>query len=252
MTLTRNLPAFEEQQAAWAAPPVDDVGYIPSAELVRYSDAELRRLVEKFEATRYGGERNRDNVWRDVLGLDTTHGCTVLDYGCGTGVEALQYAKSGNQVWVADIAVANVELACRVQALYGYYAHGLNIRGEAPFIEPGTTFDVIHCSGVLHHIPEPRPVVERFAELLRPGGEVRLMLYSDQAWRHWTGTEPPEDVTDHPMRDTFVRAMDSVGDWADWYDRGRLESRFGDILAVERVEYMMADRTFLAATLRRP
>lgn len=246
------IPAFADQQRAWSAPPVDNVGYISSADLLDYPDDNLRALVERFEAARYEGERNRDNVWRDVLGLDSTHDSTVLDYGCGTGVEALQYAKAGNKVWVADIAPTNVQLACHIASLYGYEAHPLVIDGQWPFIAPSTSFDVIHCSGALHHIPEPRPVVERFAELLKPGGELRLMLYSDDAWRKYTETEPPEDVTDHPMREAFVRAMDSVGAWADWYDRGRLESRFGDLLTIERVEYMMADRTFLAATLRRP
>lgn len=245
------IPAFADQQRAWSHPPVDDVGYIPSVDLLDYSDADLRTLVERFEKSRYEGERNRDNVWRDTLGLDSTHDSTVLDYGCGTGVEALQYAKAGNTVWVADIAPTNVQLACRIQNLYGYDAHPLVIDSEYPFISPSTSFDVIHCSGALHHIPEPRPVVERFTELLKPGGELRLMLYSDIAWREYTGTEPPEDVTDHPGREKFVRKMDSVGEWADWYDRDRLEARFGDLLSIDRVEYMMRDRTFLAATLRK-
>lgn len=244
------IPEFTDQQQAWSNPPVDNVGYIPSSDLLQYSDRDLRRLVSDFEEARYEGERNRDNVWRDTLGLDSTHDSVVLDYGCGTGIEALQYAKKGNEVWVADIAPANVALACRIFEVHGFEAKPLVIDSRPPFIAPGTLFDVIHCSGALHHIPEPRPVVERFTELLAPDGEVRLMLYSDEAWRKYTGTEPPADVTDHPGRPAFVRAMDSVGAWADWYDRERLEKRFGDLLKVERVEYMMADRTFLAAVLR--
>lgn len=249
MTTRTRVPAFAAQQREWSAPPVDDVGYIPSADLLAYPDERLRTLVERFEESRYQGERNRDNVWRDVLGLDSTHDSTVLDYGCGTGVEALQYAKAGNTVFVADIAPDNVALACRVSSLYGYTITGLDITEAWPFIEPATSFDVIHCSGALHHIPEPRPVVERFTELLKPGGELRLMLYSDVAWRKYTGSEPPDDVTDHPGRAKFVGHMDSVGGWADWYDRDRLDGRFGDLLTVDRVEYMMEDRTFLAATL---
>lgn len=244
-------PELANQRLAWANPPVDDVGYIPSAELLQYRDDDLKRLVERFEKSRYEGERNRDNVWRDVLGLDSTHGCMVLDYGCGTGVESLQYAKAGNDVWVADIAPTNVALACHIQGLYGYEAHPLVIDDGWPFISPAVKFDVIHCSGALHHIPDPQPVVQRWAELLKPKGEVRLMLYSDIAWRSYTGTEPPDDVANHPKRDVFTRKMDSVGDWADWYDRGRLESRFGEWFRVDRVEYMMQDQTFLAATLKR-
>lgn len=244
-------PDFRDQQKAWSSPPVDNVGYLSSAELLTLSDEALKNLVRNFEEVRYRGERNRDNIWRDTLGLDSTTNCDVLDYGCGTGVESLQYAKAGNRVWVADIAPTNVELACRVARIHGYTAKPLHIKGARPFIATSQRFDVIHCSGVLHHIPDPKPVMKRFSELLKPKGEVRLMLYSDIAWRKWTETDPPEEVSTHPEFERFVRAMDSVGAWADWYDRDRLERRFGDIFIVDKVEYMMADKTFLAATLRR-
>lgn len=246
------IPSFEDQQAAWSSPPVDGIGYLSSAELLTYGDEDLRVLVKQFEAERYGGERNHDNTWRDTLALDTTHGCRVLDYGCGVGVEALQYAKTGNEVWVADIAPSNAELACHVLSLHGYRANRLAVGHAAPFVNTAHVFDVVHCSGVLHHIPHPRPVVERFAELLVPGGELRLMLYSDVGWQLHTGTEPPEDVADDPSRNVFVRKMDDVGEWADWYNHDRLVARFGDLFDVERVEYLMPNRSFLAAVLRKP
>lgn len=242
---------FDDQAAAWSSPPVDDVGYLPSAEMLTYRAAKLRKLVDKFETARYQGHRNAGGAWRQALGLDSTHGRTVLDYGCGVGVEALQYAKAGNDVWVADIAPDNVALALRVLNLYGYKAHGLNITGQWPFIDTEETFDVIHCCGVLHHIPNPRPVVQRMAELLVPNGELRLMLYSDRSWLDVTQTAPPEDVATHQAFQHFVHRMDTVGAWADWYDEGRLERRFGDILTVERVQYLMNDKTFLTATLRK-
>ena len=63
---------------------------------------------------------------------------------------------------------------------------------------------------------------------LRPGGELRLMVYSDEAWRLATGTEPPMGkVEDHPDFELFWQTWDAIGGYADWYDRDMLERRFG-------------------------
>jgi len=117
-------------------------------------------------------------------------------------------------------------------------------------MNPGTV-DVIHCVGVLHHIPEPRPVVDAMHRWLAPDGELRLMLYSDNGWRIVTGTEPPDDVTNHPAREKFVRGFDSVGDWADWYDEPKVTRLFGDLFVVDRFRYLTPDWRYIALVLRR-
>ncbi|MHB1204434.1 MAG: class I SAM-dependent methyltransferase, partial [Rhodospirillaceae bacterium] len=47
----------------------------------------------------------------------------------------------------------------------------------------GRTFDRIRCSGVLHHMKEPVMGLRALREVLRPGGAIRLMLYSKAARR---------------------------------------------------------------------
>jgi 2-polyprenyl-3-methyl-5-hydroxy-6-metoxy-1,4-benzoquinol methylase len=92
----------------WRRIPVDDVGYLTAEELLARSDTDLRTLIDRMEQTRYSGWRNHEGRWRDILGLDTTSGKTVLDYGCGVGLEALQYARAGNDVVVADLHLPTV------------------------------------------------------------------------------------------------------------------------------------------------
>lgn len=243
---------------AWSSPPVDDVGYLPSSQLLALSDAELRELVERMRTTRYQGWRNHNGLWRDVLGLDTTRDADVLDYGCGTGVEALEIALAGNRVALADISQPNIRLAARIRSLYldqltRWPLIGTHLLTEVPpFLDAGPeSFDVVHCSGVLHHIQKPRPVVERFHQLLRPGGEVRLMLYSDHGWRQATHCEPPWATEAHPAFGVFVRHFDQVGAYADWYDAEKLEHRFGDLFDLARFEYLTPNQQYCGAVLRK-
>jgi SAM-dependent methyltransferase len=251
-----SVPSFGAARAEWARLPVDDVGYLEAAALLHLPDSELFDLVIRMERTRYdqGGYRNWRGLWREVLGLDATHNQRVLDYGCGVGVEALQYARAGNRVWLADLTAEAVELAARVLRLHGYTAADLSVIDDRPpyvWFADRPPFDVVHMSGVLHHIWKPRPVVERAWRWLAPHGELRLMVYSDVGWRVATASRPPEEVTGDPGFTAYVRFMDSVGCYADWYSADRLTERFGDLFTLERCEYLTPDRRFLAAVLRR-
>src|SRR5205814_5966556 len=44
-------------------------------------------------------------------------------------------------------------------------------------LKPGA-FDVVYCSGVLHHTPQPRAAFRAVAELARPGGVIVLGVYN--------------------------------------------------------------------------
>jgi SAM-dependent methyltransferase len=240
------------QRAAWSSPPVDGVGYLPSAEMLRMPDEQLVQVILTMRNERYSDWRNFQNRWRDLMGLDSLVAKDVIDWGCGVGLEALELASAGNRVTVADIVPSNVDLAARVGELFGHAFHVRVLEQRSPFLpdSPGR-YDVFYCNGVLHHIREPQLVMQRAYEILRPGGQARLMVYSDRGWTTATGTEPPQDVAGHPKFMQFVRFFDDVGYWADWYNRERLEQRFGQWFTVERFAYLTPDSRYCAAVLRR-
>ncbi|MFI1485761.1 class I SAM-dependent methyltransferase [Streptomyces sp. NPDC020747] len=249
---------YDRQREAWSRPPVDDVGYIPATELLAKPDDELRAIVEQMRTTRYTGWRNHGGLWRDLMGLDEPGGRDILDFGCGTGVEALELTLAGNRVDLADINLDNLHLAGRILGLHVDEIpdrHALTAYlalGESPYIEGRPErYDVFHCNGVLHHIPWARQIMERAHQILRPDGIARLMLYSERGWIQATGTEPPDDVTADPGFERFVRHFDQVGEYADWYSRDRIEQRFGDLFTVERCEYLTPTGQYLAAVLRK-
>lgn len=252
------IPTFKERQKQWSSPPVDDIGYIPSEDLLTWDDEALLDLIGKMAEARYKGWRNFDNRWRTVLQLDRTKGKDVLDYGCGVGLEALEYAKMGNRVSIADISAANLRLAHRVIELHGQKTlHEMLIQEKEPFLpvlnpekQDIDTFDVIHCCGVLHHIPEPIPVVRAMHGWLRPSGELRLMVYSDEAWKIATRTEPPEDdVFNYVEFDKFWQHWDAIGGYADYYTRERLDERFGEWFHVAECKPLTEHGEYLGAIL---
>src|SRR4029079_11864849 len=127
-------PSFAAQKKAWSSPPVDDIGYLPATDLLAMNDHEFCTVMRKMEENRYGGWRNLRNRWIDNLRIDDTHDKRVLDYGCGVGMEELQFAPT-NRVWVADIVAASLKVAKRLFGLSDYELEGaLLIKARAPYI----------------------------------------------------------------------------------------------------------------------
>lgn len=245
-----NWPEYVE---SWSQPPVDDLGYFKSEDMLTWSDFRLMDAISKMRTARYEGPRNHGGLWRDLLGLDFT-GRKILEYGCGVGMEATELALAGNEVAVADISETNMDLATRVMRLHGTGPLGrFRIGPDWPFINcPFEVFDVVNCSGVLHHIRKARLTMERFHEVLKPRGEVRLMVYSDHGWRLATGMEPPEtdlDIENHPRFRHYVQWMDGIGDYATWYDQEKIERQFGDLFHLAEFAYLTPDRRYCAAVL---
>jgi SAM-dependent methyltransferase len=247
------VPTFAERQKAWSSPPVDDIGYIPSSEMLSMSDEQFAALMTSFWHNRYEGWRNHRGNWVDMFEMDTLEGQKILDYGCGVGMEGAQYANLGNKVWLADISSANLMVAERLFRLYGLKEErSLVIKAKPPFLSAKLPpMDVIHCVGVLHHIPEPIPVVKAMHGWLADGGRLHLMVYSDVAWRIATGKHalPEGPVEESPYFEKFWTRWDALGGYADWYDEGRLADRFGEWFDIERCDFLTPHREYLGAVL---
>jgi SAM-dependent methyltransferase len=212
--------------SGWERLPVDDQGYVDPAEILKLNRRDLRRWVRRFEQVRYGGWRNHDNLWRSTLGLDTTQGKQIIDYGCGYGIEALQFARRGNRMRLFDLTVPGLQAARRVLAAHRYDCRVHLIDGQLP------EADIFYANGVLHHFPEGMQVLRR-----APCAEARLMLYSDRAHELFGGPG-------------FVRAMDEVGDYADWYSPQKLQ-REARGWTLQEATYITPDGRYLTARLVR-
>lgn len=226
--------SFAKQKNEWKRLPVDELGYITAEDLLKLSDDELIKTIQTARDNRFNGWRNYKNMWRETLGHDTTKGKSILDFGCGIGLETVEFAKN-NIVSIADLHKDNLDLVSRVATLFGVKIRDrFQITSKYPFIKTEKVFDIFYSNGVIHHIEYAYDIIKRAFEL---APEVRMMLYSDIGRKMY-----PDD-------NTFIREFDAVGNYADWYSLEKIEKTFGDLATIKNFSYITKDNRYLTVTL---
>ncbi len=153
------------------------VSEVPSAGAI--ADATSRDVQAMYEENPYP----RWSVLPDCAPDDAP--VELLVAGCGTGREALVEAKRYRRGRVTGIDLSRVSLAYALARAREHEVANLELF-QADILQVaalGRTFDRIRCSGVLHHMKEPVIGLRALREVLRPGGTIRLMLYSKAARR---------------------------------------------------------------------
>jgi len=123
-------------------------------------------------------ERGRRSEFGRLLDEAIPPGARVLELGCGTGQMSLFLATVDRMVIGADLARPSLELAAEAARRFG--VEGV-LFVETDLRRPGLqpeAFDVVVCTGVLHHTPDPRAAFSAVARLVKPGGYVVLGLYN--------------------------------------------------------------------------
>jgi SAM-dependent methyltransferase len=109
----------------------------------------------------------------------------ILIAGCGTGQHVISAAGRfpGASILALDLSLASLAYAKRKTLEAGldqieYRQADLLALGEL-----NERFDLIECSGVLHHLQDPFAGWRILAALLKPGGLMRIGLYSEAGRR---------------------------------------------------------------------
>jgi tetratricopeptide (TPR) repeat protein/SAM-dependent methyltransferase len=110
----------------------------------------------------------------------------ILVAGCGTGQHALDTASrfSNARLLAVDLSLSSLSYALRKTEELGFpnieYAQA-DIMGLGSL---GRQFDLIESVGVLHHLGDPLAGWQVLTNLLRPGGLMKIGLYSETARRN--------------------------------------------------------------------
>ncbi|BAH76599.1 hypothetical protein DMR_31080 [Solidesulfovibrio magneticus RS-1] len=121
----------------------------------------------------------------DLAGVPDGPFLDVLVAGCGTGQHSLETARAylGARVLAVDLSLTSLCYARRKALEQGVgnieYAQAdlLRLGGL------GRDFDLVESSGVLHHLADPAGGWRTLVPLVRPGGVMRIGLYSRLARR---------------------------------------------------------------------
>lgn len=137
-------------------------------------------------------------------------GGEVADIGSGSGRIVRMLIENGAKHVTAvepsdayDVLVDNTrDVRDRVTCIHG--------RGES--LPGDDSLDAVVSFGVLHHIPDPSPVVARAFQALKPGGKIGVWLYGREGNELYLGVvEPIRKLTTklpHRALEVFSAALD--------------------------------------------
>jgi SAM-dependent methyltransferase len=130
----------------------------------------------------YGSLELFEDILYPFLKPDDIKGCKIAEIGSGSGRIVNMILQAGARHVIAlepsqafEILRTNVRQAEKVTFL--------NVSGED--LPAFGDLDYIFSIGVLHHIPNPRPVVEAAFKALRPGGKFLVWLYGKEGNRFY-------------------------------------------------------------------
>jgi SAM-dependent methyltransferase len=180
---SRTVHDFGEQ---WAAHP-DNKGFYGSLELFR-------------------------DMFYPLLDPEEVRGCRVADIGSGTGRIVRMLLEAGAAHVLAVEPSEAFDILRQNLREYGQRVSFLKATGDQ--LPPGGDLGFIFAYGVLHHIPDPVPVVRAAFAALRPGGRFAAWLYGREGNRLYLALVLPlRAVTvrlPHGALTALVRALDAL------------------------------------------
>ena len=122
----------------------------------------------------YGSVELLKDIIEPLLPIERLRGITAADIGSGSGRIVLMMMEAGAaHVYAVEPSQA-VESLRRNTSGYADRVEILNLRGDQL---PPLNLDLVISIGVVHHIPDPDPVMKAAFAALKPGGQVLLWLY---------------------------------------------------------------------------
>ncbi len=113
-------------------------------------------------------------------------GKRVLEIGCGMGTDTISFAQAGARVTAVDLSENSLKLARQRAQVYGladritfYHANAEQL-GQIVPVEP---YDLVYSFGVIHHTPHPERALAQLRAYVRPGGQVKIMVYHRRSWK---------------------------------------------------------------------
>ena len=122
-----------------------------------------------------------NKIQTDEINL-TNKKLNILIAGCGTGIQIIEASRYSNcEITAIDLSNSSISYAKRKVDEYGMKNVNFIEMDLLELTQINKRFDLIECSGVLHHMQDPFKGLSNLVESLEPKGFLKLGLYSKYA-----------------------------------------------------------------------
>jgi ubiquinone/menaquinone biosynthesis C-methylase UbiE len=149
------------------------------------SEKFTREYFEQIEQWRYADQP----FIHSFAQFTRYHGKKVLEVGFGAGTDFIQWLRAGaiaSGIDLTEEALANLSHRILIYNLPD--AESLQVGDAEDLPLPANSFDLGYSWGVLHHTPDTERAIAELVRVVRPGGEIKIMLYNRHsfcAYRCW-------------------------------------------------------------------
>ena len=220
----------------------------------------FRRIDAEFHRAAWFAQAAAEPLFAGLIDYPALRGKRVLEVGCGLGAISGELARQGAHVTALDLTWTGASSAARRFGLEGTRGSAIQADAERlPFAD--ASFDFVWSWGAIHHATDPARALRDIHRVLRPGGELRLMVYNRHSFYNWLGIVVRYGIVRlellrHSMQELWNRYSDAratggcprVG----YFSAGelrRLASGF-DVLELRAFEQRAALTRFVPRSLR--
>lgn len=143
-------------------------------------DSELSTREPASRAFFLDVERQRYELQPHILECHSWidwRGKRVLEVGAGIGTDARRLIAGGADYTGINVDRGSTEATGRALRVFGLA--GVALQRDACVLDlASNSFDVVYSFGVLQHIPQVQRAVAEIERVLKPGGELIVMLYN--------------------------------------------------------------------------
>ena len=112
----------------------------------------------------------------------TARNLNILIAGCGTGIQIIEASRYSNcKITAIDLSNSSISYAKRKVDEYGMKNINFIEMDLLELKQLNKKFDLIECSGVLHHMQDPSKGLTNLVDSLKPDAFLKLGLYSKNA-----------------------------------------------------------------------
>lgn len=139
-----------------------------------HDDDSFLAYLETYDQFRYSRE---GHILSMLERFDLT-GKHVLEVGLGQGADSERLIRKGARWTGLDLTAASVEIVGRRLRLKNLPFERLEQGSVVKLPFPDASFDFVYSFGVLHHVPDIMSAQAEIRRVLKPGGQVLVMMYA--------------------------------------------------------------------------